>query len=269
MTLGVLVALLYPRITEAGTILIWHAVGALLIVAFACFPGLPGARLFRHWYPLPYVFITYRTTSLVIPALWPSIGDLRVDAHLAAWDSAIWGANPTVWLERIQTPLLTELLQICYALFLPAVLALAVALWFQKRYDEFRKYAFLLALGFLVSYVGYLIVPARGPRFFLEGLQTQPLRGQWLGEPLRGLLDRIESAHYDCFPSGHVEMTILALWWSRRVSPKLTAFYVAYACCMVLATTYLRYHYTVDLAAGAVVAAAALTVAPRLMERWE
>ena len=185
LALSLLAAVYYQRITEAGAILTLYAAGALLIFAFAVFPRLPGANIFRHWYPLPYIFVSYRVTSLVIPAIWPSVRDLSIDARLAAWDHAIWGVHPTVWLERIQTPLLTELLQITYALFLPVVLSVAVILWVRKRMDEFRSYAFLLALGFLVSYVGYLIVPARGPRFFLDGLQTQSLVGLWLFGPLR------------------------------------------------------------------------------------
>lgn len=266
---SLLVAVLHQKIPEAGWILLAQSAGALAIVAFASYPRLPGSRLFRHWYPLPYIGVCYRVTSLVIPAVWPSVRNLSVDARLAAWDYAIWGVHPTVWLERIQTPLLTEALQITYALFLPVVLSLALFLYVRKRLDEFRSYAFLLALGFLVSYVGYLFVPARGPRFYLDALQTQPLAGVWLFGPLRVLLDRLESAHYDCFPSGHLEMTILALWWSRRVAPRLVGVYGFYAGCMLLATTYLRYHYTVDLLAGAVVAVLVLAAAPRLIRWWE
>ncbi len=68
-----------------------------------------------------------------------------------------------------------------------------------------------------MSYAGYLLVPARGPRFFLRHLQQEPLRGLWLFNLMQGTLDRLESAHYDCFPSGHTELTILA-WWSSRTS---------------------------------------------------
>lgn len=275
LTLGYLVAIslvaavLHQRVADAAAIVLLHAAGALVIVAFVLYPRLPGARVFRHWYPLPYTYVCYGVTSLIIPALWPSIRELRVDAKLAAWDYAIWGANPTVWLERIQTPLLTELLQITYALFVPMFLAVAVIFWIRKRMDEFRNYAFVLALGFLVSYAGYLFAPARGPRFYLDGLQTQPLAGLWLYGWLRGGLDRLESAYYDCFPSGHMEMTILAWWWSRRISPRLAGIYGLYAVCMLLATIYLRYHYTVDLLAGVVVAVAVLAAAPRLMRWWQ
>jgi membrane-associated phospholipid phosphatase len=193
-----------------------------------------------------------------------SIRATSYDAALAAWDFAIWRCHPAVWLERIQSPALTELMQLAYALFVPAVLLVAVIFWIQQRFDEFRSYAFLLTLGFLVSYLGYLLVPVRGPRFFLASLQTEPLRGLWLFERVRAALDVLESAHYDCFPSGHVEMTVLAWWTSRRISIGLGRVFAAYTVCMVLATTYLRYHYTVDSMAGLVVAFVILAAAPHL-----
>ena len=46
--------------------------------------------------------------------------------------------------------------------------------------------------------------------------------------PCRTTLDRLESAHYDCFPSGHTELTILAWWGSRMVSNRLFRVYFAY-----------------------------------------
>ena len=48
-------------------------------------------------------------------------------------------------------------------LFVPVVLLIAYLIWRRRWYEEFRYYAFVIALGFLASYVGYLIVPARGP----------------------------------------------------------------------------------------------------------
>jgi membrane-associated phospholipid phosphatase len=66
-----------------------------------------------------------------------------------------------------------------------------------------------------------------------------------------------------------MEMTILAWWWSRRISTPLAVIYGLYSVCMLLATTYLRYHYTVDLLAGVVAAVAVLTVAPRLIRWWQ
>lgn len=259
--IGSIVALFHRSIAHSGTILIAHVGGMFLIGASAFVPRLPGLHLFRHWYPLPYVALCYREMSVIIG----SIRGARFDATLAATDFAIWRCNPTVWLEQIQSPALTELMQLAYALFVPSVLLVAVVFWLQRRFEELRSYVFLLTLGFLVSYLSYLLVPVRGPRFFLANLQTEPLRGLWLFERVRAALDVLESAHYDCFPSGHVEMTVLAWWTSRRISTGLARGFGAYTGCTILATVYLRYHYTVDLMAGLGVAWAILAAAPRLM----
>jgi membrane-associated phospholipid phosphatase len=132
---------------------------------------------------------------------------------------------------------------------------------------EFQFYAFLIALGFLASYLGYMAVPARGPRFLLQPLQHIPLQGLWLFQSMQKALDRLESAHYDCFPSGHTELTILALWGSRMVSKRWFGVYFAYTPCIIFATVYLRYHYTVDLLAGAITAAILILTAPILYRK--
>ena len=123
---------------------------------------------------------------------------------------------------------------------------------------------FLLALGFLVSYLGYLLVPARGPRYLLEPLQHLPLRGLWGFESMQATLNRLEKDHYDCFPSGHTELTVLACWLSRTVSQRLFWVYFLYTLCIVFATVYLRYHYTADLMAGGVVAVVLILASPVL-----
>jgi membrane-associated phospholipid phosphatase len=218
---------------------------------------------FRHWYALPYVAACYKVMAVLIPA----IRTTDADQWLADLDFRLWGAHPTVWLERISSPVLTEAVQICYSLFIPAVLLIPFLIWRRRRYADFRYYAYLIALGFLVSYVGYLLVPARGPRFLLRGEQTIPLAGMWFFDFLQQFLDRLESAHYDCFPSGHTELTMIAWWGSRLISKRLFLVYSAYTVSIVFATVYLRYHYTVDVLAGILTAAALIAAGPVLYRR--
>ncbi len=255
---GAVIALWWRSIAEAPVLLALHAAALLLLWVELRFPN-PSTFLFRHWYPLPYVAACYKEAAILIPAVRAGAD---YDRQLAVLDFAIWGAHPTVWLERIQSAALTEIMQALYSLFVPAVLLVAFLLWRRRRYEEFRRYAFLIAAGFLLSFIGYVLVPARGPRFVLAGLQQQPLTGLWLYEPLRVLLDWLESAHYDCFPSGHVELTALAWWGSRDLSPVFSRTYFAYTLFVVFATVYLRYHYTVDVMAGAFVAAVLALAAP-------
>jgi membrane-associated phospholipid phosphatase len=260
-TSGLLIAY-WRNVAEAPLLMALHAAAVgLILLAWRSDGRL--SWFFRNWYPLPLVSFCYREMSILIPAVWGR----SFDGLLADLDFAIWRANPTVWLERIQTPNLTEFLQIIYTLFVPVVLLVPSLLWANRRYKEFRYCAFLIALGFVVTYVGYLIVPARGPRYLLDSLQHQPLEGRWFFHWMRATLDRIESVHYDCFPSGHTELTILAWWSSRQISKRLGWVYFVYTLCIIFATVYLRYHYTIDLAAGVLAAWFLIRRAPVLYRR--
>jgi membrane-associated phospholipid phosphatase len=237
--------------------------GGIALLLFEVKHPNPTSWFFRNWYPLPYVASCYKEMARLIPVIRHS----DADRWLASLDLRIWGANPTVWLERLYHPALTEYLQIVYTLFIPAVLLIPFLIWRRGRYGEFQYLAFLIALGFLASYIGYLIVPARGPRFLLAHLQHVPLQGTWLFGEMQATLDRLESAHYDCFPSGHTELTILAWWCSRMVSKTLSRVYLGYTLCIIFATVYLRYHYTVDLLAGIVLAATLIAFTPRVYQK--
>lgn len=252
----------WNSVHDAGELFMWHTLGVALLIFEVKRPNRT-TWVFRNWYPLPYVASCYKEMALLIPA----VRHTDSDQWLADLDFRIWRANPTVWLERIHSPALTEFLQIAYTLFVPAVLAVAFILWKKHRIPEFQYYAFLIALGFLASYLGYLCVPARGPRFLLKNLQHIPLQGLWLFQGMQGALDRLESAHYDCFPSGHTELTILAWWGSRLVSNGLFRIYLAYTPLIIFATVYLRYHYTVDVLAGIVLAAVLIFAAPVLYRK--
>jgi len=259
---GLLVGAFFRQIPGAGWLLTWHAAAAWLLAAVARAEATEGslAWFFRHWYPLLYVSACYREMSVLIPA----IRRRDFDAALARLDFTWWGAHPTVWLERLTSPLLTELMQFIYILFLPMILVPALLLWRRRRWADFRFYAFLLSLGFLVSYLGYFLVPVRGPRFLLDWLQSAPLEGLWSFPFLRHWLDVLEAAHYDCFPSGHTELILMVCWFSRRLSGRLFALFSVYTVPMLFSTVYLRYHYTVDLVAGATLALVLILLAPRL-----
>jgi membrane-associated phospholipid phosphatase len=252
----------WSKLPQALPLLAANVIGGAVIVYQVKRPNVT-SWLFRNWYALPYVASCYKEMALFIPVVRSS----DADQWLADLDFRIWGAHPSVWLERVHTPVFTEFLQIVYTLFVPAVLYIAVVLWRRRRTADFQYYAFLIALGFLASYLGYILVPARGPRFLLKHLQHFPLQGLWLFQTMQNALDRLESAHYDCFPSGHTELTILAWWGSRMVSRRLSRVYLAYTPCIIFATVYLRYHYTVDLLAGMITAAVLILTAPRLYQK--
>jgi membrane-associated phospholipid phosphatase len=254
-------AIWFRQIPQAPLFLTLHVLGAALILLSSLSENPTGlVRFFRYSYPMLFVGCCYREMSFIILA----IRQTHFDDALANLDLRFWGAYPTVWMERLYSPVFTEFLQVIYTLFIPMVFLVPVVAWYRKQFAECRYMAFLITLGFLASYVGYLIVPARGPRFLLEHMQHLPLTGMWGFDSMQTTLNHLEKDHYDCFPSGHTELTVLACWLSRLVSSRLFKFYFLYTLCIVFATVYLRYHYTADLLAGVAVASVLILAAPRL-----
>jgi membrane-associated phospholipid phosphatase len=91
--------------------------------------------------------------------------------------------------------------------------------------------------------------------------------GQFQGEAvqlIRRMLDRAEGVTRDCFPSGHTELTMLVLYCAWRFERRAFWIMVPPACVLVISTVYLRYHYVIDVIAGAVVAVAIMALADRL-----
>src|SRR6266540_1752954 len=90
----------------------------------------------------------------------------------------------------------------------------------------------------------------------------QQLQGIWTFDWFRHLLDTLEGIHYDCFPSGHTEQTLLAWCMSIRLSRRFFVGFTIFTASQIFSTVYLRYHYVVDLFAGALIAAVLILVAP-------
>lgn len=219
-------------------------------------------RLLRGWYPLLLIGLTYKELTYLIPRIHPR----DFDAALAAIDFRMFGVNPTVWIEPFTWPPLTEVFQLTYSTYYLLPVILGVVLWRKKRFDSFFFFVFVLMFGFYLSYLGYIAVPAIGPRFLpsIVEAQTKPLTGVWFFLPVRQLLDRAEGITRDCFPSGHTELTLLVLFYAYKLHRRSFWFFLPFGIGIILSTVYLRYHYVIDVVAGAALAVVVVVVAKPL-----
>jgi membrane-associated phospholipid phosphatase len=219
-------------------------------------------KYLRGWYAIPLISINYKELTYLIPRIHPR----DFDSALAAIDHRMFGANPTVWLERITFPVLTEVLQFTYSTYYFLPLILGIILWRAKRADDFFFWVFIVFFGFYLSYAGYMAVPAIGPRFLpaIVEAQTKPLEGVWLFGAIRHLLDSAEGLTRDCFPSGHTELTLLVLYYSRKLHRRAFWWFVPFGVGIIVSTVYLRYHYVIDVIAGAFLAVMVILMAKPL-----
>ena len=249
------------------------AIAVVILVARLCGrdpqAGRPTARHFveilRSWYPVALVPVTYKELTYLIPLVHPR----EFDAELAAIDRQMFGVDPTVWLERLTWPLLTELFQLSYITYYFLPLILGVVLWRKGWAGRFQFFVFVIVIGFYISYLGYVAVPALGPRFLpeIQSRQTKPLTGVLLFDRIHATLNELEGKTYDAFPSGHTELTLLVLYYAQRFHRRTFWWILPAGSALIMSTVYLRYHYVIDVIAGVLLALAIILVAKPLY-RW-
>jgi membrane-associated phospholipid phosphatase len=206
--------------------------------------------------------IVFQSLALVLPGIHPEPFELRWIELDRAW----FGVDPTVAAQRFVTPAAFELLQLCYSTFylLPAVLVLV--LLGARRIEAGERALATIAFAFLLSYAGYLIWPTLPPYRFLH--HGPPLHGLLLADALHALLDGAELHRWDCFPSGHTMVTLVTLVLAWREARRLFWWLLPVGTLLIASTIALRYHYAVDVLAGAAGAVVALLLA-RLLLRAE
>lgn len=266
----------YSHVPKASANILLNTVIALLIVALAIGDRLHGGKIFRiarRYYPIPIIYLMYQQVHSYVPVVHPVL----YDDVLMSWDKALFGVNPTQWLHQFAHPALTEYLQITYTLFYFLPVLQGVELTVKGNYDRLATFVYLMTFGFLVSYLMYFLMPAIGPRFTLHNFLAtdQDLPGLFLTHTFRefinaggsapaGIPNPADVVNRDCMPSGHTMMTLMNILLAFKYRSRWRWFFAVVGGSLIFSTLYLRYHYVVDVLAGALCALAVLHFAPRL-----
>jgi membrane-associated phospholipid phosphatase len=216
---------------------------------------------FAHAFlPIVIVLLVFNSLGDLIPL----VRSVYYDDVLIRIDYALFGAHPTVWLERFNNALLTGLLQAAYLSYYFTPISLGTILFLRGRQREFDTAVFVIVLCFYLSYVGYLLVPAVGPRFTLNHVQTTGLQTGPVTLWIQQALDRFEQNKTDAFPSGHTAVALVSLFYAWKCREKiLVRILVPTVSALMISTVYLRYHYVIDVIAGVLLAALTVLIGPR------
>jgi membrane-associated phospholipid phosphatase len=228
-------------------------------------PGFRPLFHFRNWYIAFFITVAYRELSILIPQISPQ----DIDNVLIKLDYFIFSVHPTVYIERFEVPVLTDIFQAVYCsyYFLPIILGIVV--YTRKNMRDFTHVFFGVIFTFYVTYVGYMLFPAVGPRFSLYHLQTTALVGLFVTIPIRESLNWLEHVMRDAFPSGHTMLTLVVLFYTWRYEKKLLLIFTPISILIIFSTIYLRYHYAVDVMAGIILTIPTIVAAETAIEWWE
>jgi hypothetical protein len=264
----------------AAALVRWPSVGEpltpLVLVQAALLVGFAGCAVVlarwetRGWVPVARSI----ATVAVIFTLYTSLGKLGVaampylaDAALSRADNALLGFDPSLALQRFQTPGTVEFFSFVYAFFIPYIY-LSLFLGCLGR-PPWEREPFLTGWVFTyaISYLGYLFVPAHGPVVYQAAQYTVPLAGGFfyrvvvLGNEATGGLQGV-------FPSLHVGGSVYLCLFDLKTNRLRGLTYLPIVLLIYAATLMLRYHYVVDLIAGTAIPVACNTLGRRAFRRW-
>lgn len=216
-------------------------------------------------FPVVCVFVIFDSLELFVHNINPN----DIDPLLIRLDYFIFKGYPTVMLEAIHNPVFTDILQLAYTsyYFLPIVLGILLKL--RKREAEFDRTVFLILFCFYLSYIGYMLFPALGPRYTMNHLQSFELKGLLIAEPVQELLNSIEGIKRDAFPSGHTAVALVVLGLAHRYHRVFFLTALPVVTLLIFSTVYCRYHYVVDVIGGIILAAITFFIGDRYYGYWE
>lgn len=234
--------LFFAEINHSG---VWLIINSAMLI-FLIISKFEIVRSMKPWSLLIIIPVNFMQLHYLVHTVHPSDFDLS----LIKIDFLMFGVHPTLWLEAYTKPLITEILQLVYSTFYFLPIILGIILVVRKRENEFNFFIFQVVFGFYLSYLGYFFIPAVGPRFTIDHLQSMQLSGVWIMETLHVLLNKLENIQRDAFPSGHTAITVLTLYYAKKFNKKYYYFMLPISILMIVSTVYLRYHYVIDVIAG-------------------
>jgi hypothetical protein len=252
------IALRYFRIEGGASISAW--VYCVLILVFIGILAVNIARPGRltdtirlGWFPV--------AMSLVFNYMRGRIGIIAgppLDAQFIAIDARIFGITPSVFFERVENIWLGEALSAAYFMFFIYLYGSSIAKLCGDLLLAKRFYSGLFTL-YAAGFLGYSFFPAIGPYLAATDLFQGPIDNGPIAQAVLDVVLRGTNGA-DIFPSLHVAVTLYILLFDRSAAPQLFRVALVPACMLFVATLYLRFHYGVDVIAGALLAVACLGV---------
>jgi len=270
----------FRQVSQWLEIVVVDCAAIAIIFTLAYWAETKKTRLFiglHRLYAYPIILFVFKEIYLMVHPIHP----IDYDSLFIAIDHALFGVNPTQWIMQFADPVLTEIFQTAYFSYYILFIMLGVELYRNYTIEEFDHGAFLVVYGFYLSYLGYFLLPAIGPRFTLHdfsALNTE-LPGLFFTSWMRDFVNAGESISFsmanaaelvqrDVFPSGHTQLTLIVVYLGHFYKLKTRWIMTVLAVLLILGTIYLRYHYVIDLVGGALFFVLTIWSGKKIQKWW-
>ena len=244
-----IILLFYPQIPSFIGLSFFHiaAIGIILLLVntFQKHPQNKTLKFFRFWYPPILYTSLYEETGILNHIIFK----VNLDNLFQKIEYAIFRSQPSIWLyERFSYIWLKESLHFFYFSYYLLIPVLGLILYFEDL-KKFRHFIFVTSFTFYFCYLIYIFLPVAGPLIWelpkMEGI---------VFVPLMNFIYAYAEKPGAAFPSSHVAVALMVVFFSYKYKRKLFYFFIADVIFLAIATVYCRYHYVIDVFAGIVTA---------------
>ena len=233
----------------------------------------------RNFYPVLLYTGFYRETGSLNQMVYTGY----VDPTFFRLDEQIFGFAPSFkFMEAFPQTFVSEIFYFSYFSYYLMIVGVGVALFFRER-KQFYHYVSVVSFVFYVCYTIYVFLPVVGPRIYYRELVDFDLPPDVIpavvpefpasvqAGPFFKLMDVIYhnfEAPGAAFPSSHVAIALVTVYFSFLYLRKIRWPHLLLAILLCLATVYARYHYAIDVAAGALTTALMLPLGNWLYRKF-
>lgn len=236
-------------------------------------------RFLRHFYPILLYTGFYRETGVLNQMFVEGYLDpffIRIEQTLFGFQPSLelMGLLPYRWAA--------ELIYAAYFSYYVMISGIGLALYLRQR-NAFAHYIAIVSFVFYLCYLTYICVPVIGPRLFYRPVGGYQLPPETIPGAVPPIPDSVKTSFfykimeiiYDifespgaAFPSSHVAVAICTLYFTFRYLPRIRWVHTVSVLLLCFSTVYGKYHYAVDVFAGALTAAVLIPIGNVLYARF-
>lgn len=224
-------------------------------------------RLFlitRIGYPVLLFTFFYRTTGGLMFLAF----DQFYDWQLTSFEEAIFGVNPTLYIDRhLLSAWTNEIFSFCYFSYYFMIPVFLLALFFLKHHETIISFITATCLTFFLSYIFFFLYPIEGPRWYFANEYVNRIESPWF----RGLVEYVidnAAVRGGCMPSSHFGVALVIQMYCFRYYRKAGWVLLPLNIGLAVGTVWGRFHYVSDVIVGGILGLMAALLVWKHYPQW-
>ena len=267
LLIGILVIPFHQDVNNWGIYPPLHLLLAIGLMEFIRFSESRSSRILktiRLFYPILLATLGWKELNNLITMIFPYwANDLLIRTDLL-----LFGTHPTVWIERLFTPWLTELMNFFYAVFWIYIPVIALTLYCKNREQDLFDFLFSVSLTYVVCFTLFLFFPGEGAWIILKDLHQVDPEGGFF-QSLNQAAQARGTIRGGAIPSSHVAVAFVVSLASIKYFKRLGTLLLILSFGVAFATVYCRYHHAIDAITGMLTGFCIFRISNRILLKWK